>query len=142
MKLLNREATCLLLRFIDRLQGNDLVTLELDGHFPLRITQGQALYTTEGWGLSFTIGQMCDAPNISYQAYCKLIVIPAIEKNGKTTEGAAFPIFFRDDLLGIAETPCRIQSGTLHCCKPDLQSKHAEVIHYWLRKWIAAGYLA
>lgn len=142
MKLLNTEATYLLLRFIDRLQGSDLVTLELDGHFPLRITQGQAVYTTEGWGLSFTIGQLCDAPNISYQAYWKLIVIPPMQKKGKTTEGAAFPVFFRDDLNGIEETPCRIQSGTLHCCEPELQQKHARIIHQCLHNWTAAGYLA
>ena len=142
MKPLNTEATNMLVRFIDRLQGATTVTLPLNGNFPIRITKGSMVKTTQGEGDLFSIGRMYDPKKPAFQPLLKLIVIDERGTKGDKAKVSAFPTFFSDDLNGIIEESCIVRSGAVQHCIPRIQAIHAQFIDRWLRKMIDAGYLA
>ena len=141
MKSLYPEATEILVRFIDRLQGAREITLPLDGNFPIRITQGEPVKTTEGEGCLFGIGLMYDTQKPAFQPLLKLIVIHKRVAKDKIAKVSAFPTFFSDDLDGIVEWSCTIRNGTIQHCIPRIQKSHARFIHRWLLQLVAMGYL-
>jgi len=141
MKPLKPEATAIMLRFVDFLQEDQQVTIPLQGSFPIRLTREQPIRTTEGAGVLFSIGRLCDSSPPTFQPLLKVIVIEASATKCKAKRPMVYPVSFSDDVNGILQEACTIRDGSVQRCIRRTQASHGKFIHRWLKRMVAMGYL-
>lgn len=139
MKELNKRATTILTRFIDKIGDDTEMELTAPDHKPVRLQKGLRVNTKVGPGYLFNIGEVTDKDKLKYSFMMQFLVVDnRAEPEGKVI---AYPVLTRDDINDVTETACLIKHQMIEKYIPTYQSEQGRKAFQWLGELQTAGYL-